>query len=361
MEDKGNIILFVNVSKVWGGGEMWYYHMAKALKLQNHEIHIIAYPNAEFANRMKRLKFPVHEFPVRSIQLLNPFLLIKLLQLLRRINPKAVVLNSSHELKVVGLVSKWAKVPNIILRRGVSYPLKANFFNKWYLKNILTGWITISKAVQDAMLASFPILSQKRHLLLLNGIDPTVWKRTSRPTVKPYLIGMVARLSVEKGIERSIHAIHLLNSQGIKASLAIWGEGPQERQLQALIQELSLSDSVILKGFSDQLPTELQSCSLFLFTPKFGEGSSRVLLEAMALEIPCIVMDSPSMDEVIRDGETGYVVPDGDVNMLAEKIGFLLNRPSLIREMGKQGRDLVIEKFTFQRAVDQLTKWLWSK
>lgn len=53
------------------------------------------------------------------------------------------------------------------------------------------------------MLASFPILSQKRHLLLLNGIDPTVWKRTSRPTVNPTLIGMVARLSVEKGIDHT--------------------------------------------------------------------------------------------------------------------------------------------------------------
>ncbi len=349
--------LFANVSKVWGGGEMWYYQMAGALSRLGHKVSIIAYPGTELALRARKKGVVVYEIGVRSIHLLDPILQRKLSHIIKKCSPDFLVVNGSHELKVIGLLAKKLKVPHIILRRGVSYPIKSNSVNRWYIKNVLTEWITISESVYKNMLTSFPLLEEKSHLLLFNGIDLSVWRVDPKIKKEKNLLSFVGRLSPEKGIDRCIAAVEILRERGISVTLDIWGEGPQKDELADLIQRKHLQGKVFLKGFTDSLPNELGRSELFIFTPRFGEGSSRVLLEAMAIELPCIVMDTPSMDEVVIDGETGFVVPDGKVHMMADKIQYMLEHSELRQQFGKSGKERVIRQFSFDIAVENAVKW----
>jgi glycosyltransferase involved in cell wall biosynthesis len=169
---------------------------------------------------------------------------------------------------------------------------------------------------------------------------------------------MSARLSPEKGIDRAIDAVGILHQQGLKAELMVLGEGKERPKLESQIAALGLVSEVQLRGFVENVPAELNSSSIFLFTPRRGEGTSLALIEAMLLELPCVVMDSPAMVEVVIDGETGFVVPEGEVGALAEVLRKLLVNEPLRLEMGRKGKERALAHFTLEGLVDRLAHWL---
>lgn len=351
-------ILLVNLSKIWGGGEKWFLTMGQALVREGFPVTWMVYPDSPLEAKCKDLKLPYTALSIRVLHL--PFRMSTINQKLRSIGPDLVLLNASHELKTIGILARELGIPHIVFRRGVSYPLKSNQVNQWIISHVVTAFLANSQATFDAFKGAFPIITNKPHLTINNGIHLEEWKVAPKPKAVPSRIGMVARLSTEKGIDRAIYAMQEILQNGIQAELHIMGEGPEEGKLKQLTKELGISDHIRFRGFIQEVQKELSACSLFVFTPQYGEGTSIALIEAMALAIPCIVMDTPAMNEVVVDGKTGYVVPDGDIQALSEKIAYLLTHDENREEMGQAAQARAHMHFNLNRIVKRLADWIES-
>ncbi|HEX8999661.1 MAG TPA: glycosyltransferase, partial [Blastocatellia bacterium] len=88
----------------------------------------------------------------------------------------------------------------------------------------------------------------------------------------------------------------------------------------------------------------------------FAEGIPVVLMEAMAMEIPCITTFITGIPELIRDGTDGLLVPPSDVEALAEAIGKLMDDAALRRDLGQQGRARVMDKYDLPRNCARLAE-----
>lgn len=350
-------LLFVNLSKNWGGGEKWFYTVGNAMRERGHTVYWLVYPGSELEQRLAAENLPYQAMKLRTTSLLNSFAMRRLEHWMRSINADAVLLNGSHELKTVGLASWRVKIPKIVFRRGVSYPLKQSFINRWFIYHIPTHFLANAKATFDAFVEAFPPVAELKNLTLNNGIEMAKWTDVPTQPVANRVL-MSARLSPEKGIDRALRAIHILKSRGIEAELHILGEGSEKGKLKSLADSLGIADKIIFAGFVQDIRPELAKAWLFLFTPTHGEGTSLALVEAMAMGIPCVAFDTPAMSEVIVPDETGYLAPEGNIEALADHMQKLLEDTELRSRLGYQARQRSMQHFSLKRLAEKLEAFL---
>lgn len=133
------------------------------------------------------------------------------------------------------------------------------------------------------------------------------------------------RLHSDKDFETVIKAILVVKKTHPLIRLHIYGEGPKEKDLRALVAQLDLDNNIIFEGFTKNIEEELKKYDIYVFSSK-AEGMPNSLIEAMATGMACIASDcdyGPS--DLINDGINGYLVPVGDYNAMAEKICLMLD------------------------------------
>src|SRR5262249_23568641 len=144
------------------------------------------------------------------------------------------------------------------------------------------------------------------------------------------------RLSPEKGFGDLIDAARLIGSANPEVRFAIFGEGRLRADLEQRIAAAGVQEKFILPGFRDDLDRLLPGADVFVL-PSYTEGLPNVILEASAASVPVVATAVGGTPEVVRHGETGYLVPPRRPEMLAEHIGILLRDESLRRRMGQAG------------------------
>lgn len=135
--------------------------------------------------------------------------------------------------------------------------------------------------------------------------------------------------------------------------LCIWGEGPDRDALQARIDGLGLSGRITLAGRTDAPWEALAKGDAFVLTSAV-EGFPNVLLEAMALGLPCAAFDCPSGPrEMTRDGQDALLVPAGDRQALAQALDRLMRDPALRMALAEQGARSVRERYALPAVLRQ--------
>lgn len=173
--------------------------------------------------------------------------------------------------------------------------------------------------------------------------------------LKGFIVGYMGRLVEEKGVLDLIRACNKLGSQDI--NLAIIGEGPLKKEILQIIMELNLHDKVkLIPGVPFKEVPLLLNCMDVLVLPSrttkyWKEQFGRVLIEAMACEVPVIGSNSGAIPEVI--GETGLIFEEGNIADLTSKINLLINNPDLKMRLGRDGRHRVIREFTWTRFAER--------
>jgi len=167
----------------------------------------------------------------------------------------------------------------------------------------------------------------------------------------------VARLIPQKGVTTLLRAwrtvIDRARRSGAARELIIVGDGPLRGVLERSVYKLRLSGSVRIVGAAPraEVITHLQQADVFALPVRTRlaglnpEGLCLAALEAAACGLPVIIGDSGGAPETVRDGETGFLVPSHDHQLLAARLDQLLDDPALAREMGKRGRDHVAQHF----------------
>jgi colanic acid/amylovoran biosynthesis glycosyltransferase len=179
----------------------------------------------------------------------------------------------------------------------------------------------------------------------------------------PVNIITVARLVEKKGIEYSIRAIGKLHSKYAKIKYCIVGEGPLRESLERLISELDLGDRVKLLGSKTQqelLELYAQSHIFVLssVTAANGdqEGQGLVLQEAQATGMPVLSTIHNGIPDGILDGKSGFLVPERDVDALADRLDYLISHPHVWAEMGRAGRSHVEANYDIEKLNDRLVE-----
>ena len=155
----------------------------------------------------------------------------------------------------------------------------------------------------------------------------------------------VGRLVEMKGREYAIKAVARAAKKFPGLRYNIVGDGPLRQSLEYLIKELGLEDTVTLLGWvsSSKLDDLYDSAHIFLHpSVKAGDGNMEgqgvVLLEAQARGIPILATLHSAFPETVVDGKSGFLVPERDVDALAERLEFLLANPELWPNIGIAGR-----------------------
>lgn len=179
--------------------------------------------------------------------------------------------------------------------------------------------------------------------------------RFERPTLL-YL----GRLKRYKRVDLPIRAVATLRADGMDVRLVVAGTGDQEGRLRKLAAELGVADAVDFRGHV----SEEEKIDLFrrawvhvLTSPKEGWGITN--LEAAACGTPTVASDSPGLRDSVVHGETGFLVPHGDVPALAERLRVVIADSELRASLGRAARDFA-ERFTWDRATDDTESFLFG-
>lgn len=220
--------------------------------------------------------------------------------------------------------------------------------------------VTISHYNVNDLRGRFPEATKDLHLVR-NGLnlERFPYRRPSAAAAVPQVLA-VGRLVEKKGFSMLVEAAARLRSRGIRVQVNIAGDGPLAAELEARISAADLHDHVHLLGPRTQAEITELMANHDVFAAPFVVGSDgnadglpTVLLEAMASGLRCVAADVTAVGEVVRSGETGWLVPTGDLgaftDALAEAVG-----PGDHAPMADAARALIEEQFDSSRQAAQL-------
>ena len=174
----------------------------------------------------------------------------------------------------------------------------------------------------------------------------------------PAIVG-VGRLAHQKGFGYLIKAVDILKRQGMKCRLVIIGEGPERKTLLNLVESLGVRDVVAFLGLQKNPYKYLAKATLFVL-PSLYEGFPNILVEAMALGVPCIATCCPTgPEEIITEGVNGLLVSPASEKALAEAIMRLLKDPDLRKQLADAGKKRV-EDFRVEKIVKEYENLILS-
>ncbi|MES2178759.1 MAG: glycosyltransferase family 4 protein [Gemmatimonadota bacterium] len=183
------------------------------------------------------------------------------------------------------------------------------------------------------------------------GYTPLPGTRAASP-----VFSYLGRLKKYKGVHLVIRAFAELNHQSARLDIA--GAGDYLPGLQRLADSLDLGERVRFLGRideSEKLALLRRSWALVFASPKEGWGITN--LEAAACGTPVVASNSPGIRESVRDGESGFLVPHGEVKAMAAAMMQLCRDPGLVERLGLQARAFS-ETFTWERAANETEQHL---
>lgn len=241
-------------------------------------------------------------------------------------------------------------VPYIVSLRGSDVPGYSKkykalyFFIKPLVRSIwarASAVVSNSEGLKKLALETKP---EQKITVIYNGVDTEVFVPSHIPVAsrEVFTVLCASRLEARKGFRYVIEAIALLHKKYPQLRLVIaGGDGNAGDALRALVAEKGLETKVTFSGQYDResLVRLQQEVDVFAL-PSFNEGMSNSLLEAMAGGLPVLMTPTGGAEELVRDGENGFLVPFADANAIAEKLEIALGDPQRTQAMGRASRAL---------------------
>ncbi len=196
------------------------------------------------------------------------------------------------------------------------------------------------------------------------GVDVTRFSastrdRSVRSDAQPFEVACVARLAPVKGLRILIEAIGYVRDAGIPVQLRLVGDGPDRAQLEALARSLRLEGQVHFEGWRNESEVKalLERADAFALT-SFAEGIPVVLMEAMAMGLPCVSTWVNGIPELIEHRVNGLLTAAADPRATAAALIELYEQPALAAKLGAEGRAAVTARFNLPTNVAALARIL---
>ncbi len=297
----------------------------------------------------------------------DPFVFFYLIKLIKNERIHVVHLNG-YRSSIFGRLARIVTgVPTIMHARGASdfYGWKKNNRYSWYQKVIdrfLARFTDLVIAVSDEVKEIYVQqrkIDPKKVIVMPNAIALERFKPLpvekgkelrKQLGLKPdhLIVGTVTRFIEIKGNKYFLEAAKRVLHVFPNAYFLVVGEGPLFSELKQLCQRLGIDKSVIFTGFRNDIP-QLLSIFDVKVIPSLSEGSPNVLLEALAAGKPIVATDVGGISDILRDGETGLLVPPQDPHAMSERIIYLLQckevRERLAMKARKESRKYSLDTY----------------
>ena len=379
------LVLSPSVYPQPGGLQRYTYNLAATLAGRGHDVHLLTLDEAEgFRSTSANLTYSaVERWQSVSGGLLaklsqKAYLAWTLHQTLKRFNPDQIICTWWDPLGYLALpLSRLRGVPLLCVGHGqevIRLPQRAGarWLKKW-LRDLT--FRSASRAIAVSCFTKQHILNmpvhEERVKVVPNGLSPDYIEAASscsqelsraQLNLDGHTILQVGRLVPRKG-----HMLVLQALRRVRQMLAepvryvIVGSGPYGQELQAAAADSGVAQNVLFTGFipDDELH-HYYSASDVVVMPAFNpadpgdvEGFGIVYLEAYAHRKPVIGAEAGGAPDAIVRGETGLLVPPGDIEALASALLRLLQNPPLAESMGSHGQALVRERWNWELLSDE--------
>ena len=377
-------ILYIITKSNWGGAQRYVYDLARGLPQDNFEIAVAA-GGSRCGLLMKKLnEARIHTISIpflqRDVNIIKEFLsFFALIKIFNSERPDVIHLNST---KIGGLGAVAAWLSSFVTRRRslIIFTAHGWGFNEdrpLFLRIIifLAQWITVllchkiialSGAVHNQAMY-FPFVRKKIYFTE-QGLEPPIFLSKEKaktellrafnktnPVSKEFpglWIGCVAELTKNKGLTYLVDAIHLIQPPTAHFQLLIISDGEDRGTLQLQISRIGLRDKIFLLGFVPEAARYLKAFDIFVL-PSVTEALGYVLIEAGHACLPVVATKVGGIPLIVKDGESGILVPPKNPETLAGALKKLLDDEALRKKMGKKNYEIVFQKFSLPRMLKE--------
>lgn len=275
----------------------------------------------------------------------------------------------SHDLwsNLMGVPAAWlARVPAILCsRRDLGHLDWYQTGKRSWLRRIqsFSDMVVVNaSAIRDRLITEEGLMPTKVRVIH-NGIAIEKFKHAVCDRARLFpgvgdgkLVVLVGNMRSDvKGHAWLIAAAPAILREFPKTYFVLVGDGNQRSELERRVRELGLQPNFLFLGNRGDVPEILACCDMAVL-PSKAEGFSNALLEYMASGLPVVATGVGGNVELVRDNETGLLIPPGDEAALAGAILRLLRDPELARDLAESGRDYVRQTFSYERLLLDVDK-----
>lgn len=356
--DKSKKYVFTIRSLTGGGAERVVSVLANHMVEDGYNVSIICYGKTDH-DYILSPKVNIYFMPTRSNNIRGKISRISdMRSIMQTIKPDVVIPFVGTVLFVSYIVSKTMNVPFVRTVR-ISPWMEEGGKLQSIIRNHLNYRALAIMVQNEEQIEFFPEKLRNKIFVVPNPISDEFLTKTKseyRTSIKKFI--SVGRLTKQKNHELLIRAFSKIVETNEQLSLDIYGNGPEEDNLKALINELHLESKCCLKGRSDTIIDELVTSDVFVLTSDF-EGMPNALMEAMAVGLPCISSDCRTGPKTLIDNEKdGLLFKTGDIDDLIAKMLWCLNHPESGMEMGKLARRKIISQYSYDMIYKSLIKMI---
>jgi len=354
------------------GSELYLMHLLPELKKRGYEVQVlIIFPTVPektkpFIDHFKANGIGTHE--IYGHGALSPALMMKLRRLLKKERFDIVQSNLVHADLWLALQKMlfFPRMKLVSVKHGFDEPYSARYGNNpahlkkslFYWVQKFSGWfanynVSISLGLFD-MYVKGKIVRADRIRNIYYGLDladKEALVTDHQPGERFALI--LGRLVKYKGHELLMKAWQQVAAVNPAWKLYIVGGGNYETELKALHSQLQLGDTVRFCGYQAN-PHQLIKDSEFMLVTSIWEGFGLIMLESWVHKKPIAAFDVPAMNEAIKNGVSGLLVPAFDTDLLAKQIIRYFENPEQARQHGENGYRALHEYYTVSRMTDEI-------
>lgn len=340
-----------------GGAQIHVRDLCSALAKKGHTVHVITGQTGKFTTLLQEAGIPFHTIE-SLVHPLHPLkdarALFELVRLLRDLKPDLVSSHSSKAGVLARLAGRMTGIPVVFTAHGWSFtdgvgPAKKRIYRavERLVAPLSSKIICVSNFDQE-IARQHGIASTEKLIAIHNGMPSSSAFPQAEPARSPIRAVMVARMDQQKDHPTLFRALQKVPD--VKVDLI--GTGPKQAELEQLASKLGIEKQVRFVGYQSQVSALLGEYQLFLLISNY-EGFPRSILEAMRAGLPVIASDVGGSKEAVLDGVTGFVVPRGDIELLADRLRTLAQGPALREAMGRSARARFVEHFTFDAMLEK--------
>ncbi|UCF18600.1 MAG: glycosyltransferase family 4 protein [Gemmatimonadota bacterium] len=351
-------IVFVNSVRGWGGGLTSAVEVGSGLAEMGHEVTLVCHPSSVVARQLAS-ESSVKIAPIAIRAELNPYRVLQLIRLYRRVAPDVVLADRRKDVKLSVAARRLSGAFPIIHRHGAPSPLRNSAIYRHVWGREVQALVVNSKTMRQRMLAEAPWLERAPLHIIHNGKDtsrykplPRLRERIRRELGIPedaFIVSFHGMVQPRKNVELLVKAVASLPAD-LKIHALVVGAGPTLPQLRALVAEIRAP--VIFAGIREDIPEVLSAADAAAHLST-AEGLSNSVIESMACGLPLVVSDATSHAEQVEDGKQGILVPPDDWRAVADAIRWLATDPAGRERMGAAARKRATEEFSRKRMLDR--------
>lgn len=347
------IVLHIDDQTGWRGGEQQASYLIEGLLWRGCTSIIAGKPHGAFLKADHG--GAVHaRVPIPCRGEVDPWSVFALARAVRRFGADVLHAHSSHALTYAVLARRIAGRARVVASRRVDFPPARHALNRWKYAQP-DRVIAISEHIAR-VLREFG-LSDEKLRVVYSGVDPArldvapiARQSLGVPEGAP-LIGNVAALVAHKDHRTLIDAMPRVLREFDHAHLLIAGDGPLRGLLEAQIARLGIGDRVKLLGYRRDVPNLLRALDLFVIS-SCEEGLGTSVLDAMVCRVPVVATAAGGIPEMVKPGETGWLVPSRDPEALASAIIDALTDRDGAAARARRAEAVVRERFSVDQMVE---------